>query len=95
MNATIFKITEERAHDRQNDSLKLAKQVNKLWCSYYRQGRMKNPLQKTVSQVLLIFYNSINDKQCLIWNYAVKVRLRELRAGGNKLSAARGLRRII
>jgi hypothetical protein len=46
MNATIFKITEERAHDRQNDSLKLAKQVNKLWCSYYRQGRMKNPFQK-------------------------------------------------
>jgi hypothetical protein len=28
MNATIFKITEKRAHDRQNDSLKLAKQVN-------------------------------------------------------------------
>jgi hypothetical protein len=24
MNATIFKITEKRAHDRQNDSLKLA-----------------------------------------------------------------------
>jgi hypothetical protein len=30
MNATIFQITEKRAHDRQNDSLKLAKQVNKL-----------------------------------------------------------------
>jgi hypothetical protein len=30
MTATIFKITEKRAHDRQNDSLKLAKQVNKL-----------------------------------------------------------------
>jgi hypothetical protein len=30
MNATIFKITEKRANDRQNDSLKLAKQVNKL-----------------------------------------------------------------
>jgi hypothetical protein len=30
MNATIFKVTEKRAHDRQNDSLKLAKQVNKL-----------------------------------------------------------------
>jgi hypothetical protein len=28
-------------------------------------------------------------------NYAVKVRQRELRAGGNKLSAARGLRGII
>jgi hypothetical protein len=46
MDATIFKITEKRAHDRQNDSLKLAKQVNKLYGSYYRQGRMKNPLQK-------------------------------------------------
>jgi hypothetical protein len=32
---------QKRVHDRQNDSLKLAKQVNKLECSYYRQGRMK------------------------------------------------------
>jgi hypothetical protein len=31
----------------------------------------------------------------VICNYAVKVSQRELRAGGNKLSAARGLRRII
>jgi hypothetical protein len=54
-------------------------------------GTDEKPSSKTVSQVLLIFYNSINDKkQCLIWNYAVKVRQRELRAGGNKLSAARG-----
>jgi hypothetical protein len=30
MNATIFKIAEKQAHDKQNDSLKLAKQVNKL-----------------------------------------------------------------
>jgi hypothetical protein len=44
MNATICKITEKWAHDRQNDSLKLAKQVNKLKGSYYRQGQ--NPLQK-------------------------------------------------
>jgi hypothetical protein len=45
MNATIFKIT-KRVHNRQNARLKLAKQVNKLWFSYNRQGRMKNPLQK-------------------------------------------------
>jgi hypothetical protein len=37
---------QKQVHDRQNDRLKLAKQVNKLECSYYRQGRMKNPLQK-------------------------------------------------
>jgi hypothetical protein len=95
MNATIFKITEKRAHDRQNDRLKLAKQVNKLWCSYYRQGRMKNPLQKPYPRYYSYFTIRLMTKQCLIWNYAVKVRRRELRPGGNKLSAARGLRRII
>jgi hypothetical protein len=42
MNAAIFKITENGYIT----DKKLAKQVNKLWCSYYRQGRMKNPLQK-------------------------------------------------
>jgi hypothetical protein len=51
MNATIFKITENR----QSDRLKLAKQVNKLWCSYYRQGRMKNPLQKPYSRYYSYF----------------------------------------
>jgi hypothetical protein len=45
------------------------------------------------SQVLLTFSTRLMTKQCLIRNYAVKVRQRELRAGGNKLSAARGLRK--
>jgi hypothetical protein len=45
MNAAIFKITENGYITDKNDRLKLAKQVNKLWSSY-RQGRMKNPLQK-------------------------------------------------
>jgi hypothetical protein len=46
MNAATFKTTENGYMADKNE----------------RQGRMKNPLQKTVSQVLLIFYNSINDK---------------------------------
>jgi hypothetical protein len=60
-------------------------------------GTDEKPSSKTVSQVLLISYFTIRlmTKQCLIWNYAVKVRRRELKPGGNKLSAARGLRRII
>jgi hypothetical protein len=58
-------------------------------------GTNEKPSSKTVSQVLLIFTIRLMTKQCLIWNYAVKVRQRELRAGGNKLSAARGLRRLI
>jgi hypothetical protein len=54
-------------------------------------GTDEKPSSKTVSQVLLIFYNSINDKNnVLTRNYAVKVRQRELRAGGNKFLAARG-----
>jgi hypothetical protein len=55
----------------------------------------EKPSSKTVSQVLLIFSTRLMTKQGLIRNYAVKVRQRELRAGGNKLSAARGLRRFI
>jgi hypothetical protein len=58
-------------------------------------GTDEKPSSKTVSQVLLILSTRLMTKQCLIRSYAVKVRQRELRAGGNKLSAARGLRRII
>jgi hypothetical protein len=53
-------------------------------------GTDEKPPSKTVSQVLLIFSTQLMTKQCLIRNYAVKVRQRELIAGGNKLSAARG-----
>jgi hypothetical protein len=86
---------QKQGDDIQNDRLKLAKQVNKLECSYYRQGRMKNPLQKPYPRYYSYFTIRLMTKQCLIWNYAVKVRQRELRAGGNELSVARGLRRII
>jgi hypothetical protein len=58
-------------------------------------GTDEKPSSKTVSQVLLIFSIRLMTKQCLIRHYAVTVRQRELRAGGNKLSAAGGLRRII
>jgi hypothetical protein len=86
---------QKQGHDIQNDRLKLAKKVNKLECNYYRQGRMKNPLQKPYPRYYSYFTIRLMTKQCLIWNYAVKVRQRELRAGGNELSVARGLRRII
>jgi hypothetical protein len=94
MYATIFKIT-GNVYITENERFELAKQVNKLWCSYYRQGRMKNPLQKPYLKYYLYFTIRLMTKQCLIWSYEVKVRQRELRAEGNKLSAARGLRRII
>jgi hypothetical protein len=39
------------------------KQVNKLWCSYYRQGRMKNPLQKPYPRYYSYFTIRLhNDK---------------------------------
>jgi hypothetical protein len=58
-------------------------------------GTDKNP-PKTVSQVLgTHILQLVMTIPSLISNYAVKVRRRELKAGGNKLSAARGLRRII
>jgi hypothetical protein len=92
MDATIFKITE---NGYMTDRLMLAKQVTKLWCGYYRQGRMKNPLQKPYPRYYSCFTIQVMTISSLIRNYAVKVRQRELRAGGNKLSAARGLRRIV
>jgi hypothetical protein len=76
-------------------TVKACKTSKQIMVQLLQTGTDEKPSPKTVSQVLLIFYNSINDKTILIWNYAVKVRRRELRAGGNKLSAARGLRRII
>jgi hypothetical protein len=48
-------------------------------------GRDKNPLQTRIPDIT----------PSLIRNYAVKVRQWELRAGGSKLSAARGLREIM
>jgi hypothetical protein len=57
-------------------------------------GTNKTLFKNRIPGITHIF-NSINDKTCLIRNYAVKVRQRELRAGDNNLSAARGLRRII
>jgi hypothetical protein len=94
MNATIFRIT-EIGYITDKMTVKVCKTSKQIMVQLLQTGTDEKPSSKTVSQVLLIFYNSINDKQCLIWNYAVKVRQRELRAGGNKLSAARGLRRII
>jgi hypothetical protein len=57
MNATIFKITEKRAHDRQNDSLKLARPSKQIIRQLLQTGTDEKPSSKTVSQVLLIFHN--------------------------------------
>jgi hypothetical protein len=55
-------------------------------------GTDKNPLQNHIPGITHILQLVMTIPSS---NYAVKVRRRELRAGGNKLSAARGLRRII
>jgi hypothetical protein len=57
-------------------------------------GTDKNPLQNRIPGITHILQLVITIPS-FITNYAVKVRRRELRAGGNKLSAARGLGRII
>jgi hypothetical protein len=54
-------------------------------------GTDKNPLQNRIPSITHI----LQLVMTITSNYAVKVRRQELRAGGNKLSAARGLRRII
>jgi hypothetical protein len=58
-------------------------------------GTDEKPSSKIVSQVLLIFSTRLMTKTMFNSELGVKVRQRELRAGGNKLSAARGLRKII
>jgi hypothetical protein len=57
-------------------------------------GTDKNPLQNRIPGITHIL-QLVMTIPSLISNYAVKVRRQELRAGGNKLSAARGRRRII
>jgi hypothetical protein len=57
-------------------------------------GTDKNPLQNRIPGITHIL-QLIMTIPSLIKYYAVKVRRWGLRAGGNKLSAARGLRRII
>jgi hypothetical protein len=52
-------------------------------------GTGKNPLQNRIPGITHIL-QLIMTIPSLISNYAVKVRRRELRAGGNKLAAARG-----
>jgi hypothetical protein len=58
-------------------------------------GTDKNPLQNRIPGITHILQLVMTILTNLITNYAVKVRHQELRAGGNKLSAARRLRRII
>jgi hypothetical protein len=60
MNVTIFKITEKRAHDKM--TVKACKTSKQIMVQLLQTGTDEKPSSKTVSQVLLIFYNSINDK---------------------------------
>jgi hypothetical protein len=58
-------------------------------------GTDEKPSSKNLIPGITQILQLIMTIPSLMCNYAVKVRRRELRAGGNKLSAARGLRRII
>jgi hypothetical protein len=76
----------ERVNDNKNDKLKVVKKTsNKFIMQLSQTGRDKNPLQTRIPDIT----------PSLISNYAVKVRQWELRAGGDKLPAARGLREIM
>jgi hypothetical protein len=57
MKATIFKIAEKRAHDRQNDSFKACETSKQIIRQLLQTGTDEKPSSKTVSQVLLIFHN--------------------------------------
>jgi hypothetical protein len=86
----------QRVNDNKNDKLKVAKYntSNKFIMQLSQTGTDKNPLQNRIPGITHIL-QLVMTIPSLISNCAVKVRRRELRAGGNKLSAARGLRRII
>jgi hypothetical protein len=61
MNATIFNITEKR-HMTDKLTVKACKTSKQIMVQLLQTGTDEKPSSKTVSQVLLIFYNSINDK---------------------------------
>jgi hypothetical protein len=86
----------QRVNDNKNDKLKVAKKntSNKFIMQLSQAGTDKNPLQNRIPGITHIL-QLVMTIPSLISNYAVKVRRQELRAGGNKFSAARGLRRII
>jgi hypothetical protein len=67
---------------------------NKFIMQLLQTGVDKNPLQNRIPGITHIL-QLVMTIPSLISNYAVKIRRQVLRAGGNKLSAARGLRRII
>jgi hypothetical protein len=95
MNATIFKIT-ENGHMTDKMTVKACKTSKQIMVQLLQTGTDEKPSsKKPYPRYYSYFTIRLMTKQCLIWNYAVKVRRRELRARGNKLSAARGLRRII
>jgi hypothetical protein len=61
MNATIFKIT-ENGHMTDKMTVKACKTSKQIMVQLLQTGTDEKPSSKTVPQVLLIFYNSINDK---------------------------------
>jgi hypothetical protein len=63
MNATIFKITENGyITDKMTGYVKACKTSEQIMVPLLQTGTDEKPSSKTVSQVLLIFYNSINGK---------------------------------
>jgi deoxyribose-phosphate aldolase len=61
MNATVFRIT-ENGYITDKMTVKACKISKQIMVQLLQTGTDEKPSSKTVSQVLLIFYNSINDK---------------------------------
>jgi hypothetical protein len=62
MNTTIFKITKKNGHMTAKMTVKACKPSKQIMVQLLQTGTDEKPSSKTVSQVLLIFHNSINDK---------------------------------
>jgi hypothetical protein len=61
MNATVFRIA-ENGYITDKMTVKACKTSKQIMVQLLQTGTDEKPSSKTVSQVLLIFYNSINDK---------------------------------
>jgi hypothetical protein len=64
MNATIFRIT-ENGYITDKMTVKVCKTSKQIMVQLLQTGTDEKPSSKTVSQVLLIFYNSVNDNNGL------------------------------
>jgi hypothetical protein len=94
LNTATFKTNTTGLQKGQVKGCKKKNTSNKFIMKLSQTGTDKNPLQNRIPGITHILQLVMTIPSSISY-YAVKVRRRELRAGGNKLSAARGLRRII